>query len=277
MLDVIGAGATAHATADWHDLWCHSDEARRVQNELEDIHVTGRKRSHALPPSGSVEYKSEHATGWFHQVAQLAKRSLSAHNRDPSYLLSKFALNATAGLFVGLSFFSSDNSQQGTQNKLFAVFMASITSVPLATQVQLPFFDARNVYEIRERPSRMYHWTALVTSQILVEIPWGIVASSFFYFCWYWTIGFPNDRAGYTWLMLCVLFPMYYTTVGQTAAAMCPDPQIAALVFGSMFSFVLSLWVSLLSFVGVVLIVCAVATVWSSRIANSVGGNGCTV
>jgi len=73
----------------------------------------------------------------------------------------------------------------------------------------------RLIYEIRERPSRMYSWTALVTSQILIELPWNIIGSTIFFLCWYWPVGFEASRAGYSYLMLGVVFPVYFTTIGQ--------------------------------------------------------------
>lgn len=93
--------------------------------------------------------------------------------------------------------------------------MSTILSVPLANQLQVVFIDVRTVYEIREQHSRMYHWTALVTSQFLSELPWNILGSSVYFLCWYWTVSLPEDRAGYTYLLLCVLFPLYYTSFGQ--------------------------------------------------------------
>jgi hypothetical protein len=59
-----------------------------------------------------------------------------------------------------------------------SIFMATILCVPIANQIQVPFIHTRGIYEIRERPSRMYSWTALITSQILVELPWNILGSS---------------------------------------------------------------------------------------------------
>lgn len=168
-----------------------------------------------------------------YQLAMLFKRDSEAHWRDPTYLLAKIALNIIAGLFIGFTFFKSKDTIQGSQNKLFvsvytpilsccinaihsqAIFMGTIISTPLANQLQVPFIAMRSVYEIRERPSRMYSWTALVTSQIMIEIPWNILGAFFFFVSWYWTVGFHNDRAGYTFLMLSVLNPIYYTTIGQ--------------------------------------------------------------
>jgi ATP-binding cassette, subfamily G (WHITE), member 2, SNQ2 len=64
------------------------------------------------------------------------------------------------------------------------LLQGTILSVPLAQQIQVPFLATRSVFEIRERPSRMFSFTALVTSQILSEIPWNILGSSLFFFCW---------------------------------------------------------------------------------------------
>jgi ATP-binding cassette, subfamily G (WHITE), member 2, SNQ2 len=49
------------------------------------------------------------------------------------------------------------------------------------------------------------------------------------------------SRAGFTYLMFGVLFPIYYTTIGQAVAAMAPNAEIAALLFSFFFSFVITL------------------------------------
>lgn len=118
--------------------------------------------------------------------------------------------------------------------------MSTIISVPLSNQLQVAFIEMRNVFEVRERHSRMYSWSALVTSQILIEIPWNILGSSLYFLCWYWTVGFPTDRAGFTYFMMGVWFPLYYTTIGQAVASMSPNAEIAALLFSFLFSFVLT-------------------------------------
>jgi ATP-binding cassette, subfamily G (WHITE), member 2, SNQ2 len=111
--------------------------------------------------------------------------------------------------------------------------------VPLANQLQVPFINMRNIYEIRERPSRMYSWTALLASQILIEIPWNFFGTTLYFFCFYWTVGLDSSRAGYTYLVLCVVYPIYYSTIGQAVAAMASNAEIAALLFSVLFSFVI--------------------------------------
>jgi ATP-binding cassette, subfamily G (WHITE), member 2, SNQ2 len=235
MLEVIGAGATASSAIDWYEAWRKSSEITAFEAELEQVHENGRKH----PPIAAVQ-KSEFATSWFHQFYTLSKRGFTAYWRNPTYIMSKLFLDIAAGLIIGFTFFKAKDTMQGTQNKLFAIFMSSILGVPLANQLQVVFIDIRNIYEVRERPSRMYSWTALVASQIVVEAPYNILGSSIFFFCWFWTVGFDNSRAGYTYLVMGVLFPLYYTTIGQAVAAMAPSAIIASVLFSALFSFVIS-------------------------------------
>jgi ATP-binding cassette subfamily G (WHITE) protein 2 (SNQ2) len=233
MLDVIGAGATASTSVDWHNVWRISPEAAALEDELGRIHAEGRSR-----PVVQTELHTQYATSWKHQTIALTQRNFQAYWRNPTYLMAKIVLNIAGGLLIGFTFFNTKDSLQGSQNKLFAIFLATILCVPLSQQMQAVYIDIRSIYEVRERQSRMYKWTALVTSQILVEIPWNIFCSSIFFVCWYWTVGFPTDRAGYTYLMYGVIFPLYYTTIALAIASMAPTAFIASLLFSTLFSFV---------------------------------------
>ncbi|KAL0957047.1 hypothetical protein HGRIS_003146 [Hohenbuehelia grisea] len=160
--------------------------------------------------------------------------------RDPDYIVAKFMLNIVGGLLIGFSFFKTPSTQQGTQNKLFSIFMATMITGPGCLQLQTIFIRLRTIYEIRERPRRMYTLSALVTSQILVESPWNMLSSFIFFVGWYWTMGLPNARASFTLLMYCVAFPLYTTTLAQASAAMAPSVEMAGLVFMFLFSFVIT-------------------------------------
>ncbi|KAF8206136.1 P-loop containing nucleoside triphosphate hydrolase protein [Mycena galopus ATCC 62051] len=218
MLDVIGAGATASSTEDWETIWRRSPESARGKEELERIHAMGRSR-------GAVQatFTSTFATSWFSQASSLFKRDFLARWRDPTYLMSKLFLNAGAGLFMGFTFYKSDNSQQGTQNALFAVFMSTVLAAPMANGLQVPFLNTRQIYEVREGPTKFYSWTALITSQFFSDLPWNILGSSLYFVCWYWTVGFDSSRAPFTYL--------------ATAAA-APNAEIAGVLFSFLFSFV---------------------------------------
>ncbi|KAK0449820.1 pleiotropic drug resistance ABC transporter [Desarmillaria tabescens] len=231
MLDVIGAGATAKSTQDWHHVWRESSEFQEVQRQIADIHTAGR-----IHPPVQAAYTP---TSWLYQMHVLLHRNTIAFWRNPTYIMSKMVLNAIGGLFIGVTFYHSEDSQQGTLNKIFAVFIPTVLCVPMGGQIQVQFANMRSVYEIRERPSKMYNWSALVTAQILAEVPWGIFASSLLFCTWYWAVGFETSRAGYTYLMLGVLYPLYTSTFSQAIAAMAPRAEIATVLFSPFVSFVI--------------------------------------
>ena len=249
MLDVIGAGSTSTATQDWHQIWNTSLEASRLQQELARIPLNSDSCTKHPVESSS---RSGFATSWTYQLFQIFQRDAEARWRDPAYLVGKLILNVAGGLFVGFTFFKADDSQQGTQDKLFVSFSIDSspfalthafsgrfhgnnprvchTAIPgiqfsqclfiiwrsgLANQLQVKFIEIRSIYEIRERSCRMYSWTALIASQLIVELLWNYLGSSVFFVCWYWTVGFDSLRAGYTFIMQAFIFPLFYTTFGQ--------------------------------------------------------------
>ncbi|KAF8957821.1 pleiotropic drug resistance ABC transporter [Flammula alnicola] len=143
------------------------------------------------------------------QTCELLKRDADAHWRDPNYLMAKLMLNAIGGLFIGFTFFKA---------RIVSKELRTSFSLPgnfHGDYPEVPFINMRTIYEIRERPSRMYSWSALVASQILIELPWNVFGSMILFFSWYWTVGFETSRAGYTFLMIVIIFPTYYTTFGQ--------------------------------------------------------------
>lgn len=153
--------------------------------------------------------------------------------------------------------------------------MTTVLCVPLSQQIQSIYIDIRTIYEVREHPSRIYTWTALVTSQILVEIPWNIFCSSLFFVCWYWAAGYSTDRAGYTYLMYGIVFPLYYTTMAQAIASMAPTAEIASVIFGTLYSFVILVQVQL-DFSAGPAANASEAMVFCSLSIHWVGGYGCT-
>jgi ATP-binding cassette subfamily G (WHITE) protein 2 (SNQ2) len=46
---------------------------------------------------------------------------------------------------------------------------------------------------------------------------------------------------GYTFLVMGVFYPIYFTTIGQAIAAMAPDASVAGILFSALFSLVVIL------------------------------------
>lgn len=115
-----------------------------------------------------------------------------------------------------------------------------VLSLPLANHLQPPYMRRRVIYEVREGPSRIYSWSAFITAYLLVEIPWNLFGSLLLFLSFYWTVGFSANRLGYSYLMLGVVFPLYYSSFALVVASIAPSPDVGNLLFSTLFSFMLA-------------------------------------
>lgn len=71
-------------------------------------------------------------------------------------------LHIVTGLFNGFTFWSLGNSSIDMQSRLFSVFLTLTISPPLIQQLQPRYLDLRNIYQSRERNSKIYRYGGLV-------------------------------------------------------------------------------------------------------------------
>jgi ATP-binding cassette, subfamily G (WHITE), member 2, PDR len=75
--------------------------------------------------------------------------------------------------------------------------MQTTIGTALINQIQPRFFFLRDLYEIRERPSKIYHWLAFLIAAVLAEIPWNLLMGTLFFFGWYFPVGiYPSRYVG---------------------------------------------------------------------------------
>jgi len=241
MLDVIGAGAGQTSKTDWHSLWKESDEAKTLSNEIDKYHkdMEGQKTKADETNESGKQYAASRMT----QFSLVYRRMLTDYWRDATYLVSRFAINVGAGLFIGFSFFRLGLSIADLQNKLFATFLSVVISTTLAQQLQPKYLQHRTLYEAREKPSRMYSWIVQPLASLCAEIPWNVISGTVYFLCFYFTVFYPEARYGaergiYWWLMY-MIFQLYFISFGQAVAAISPDATAASILFSSLFSFVL--------------------------------------
>jgi ABC-type multidrug transport system permease subunit len=93
------------------------------------------------------------------------------------------------------------------------------------------FIERRDIYETREKKSKVYSWKAFVTALIVSELPYLVLCAFFYWACWYYTVGFPNtpERVGGVFLVM-LLYEFVYTSIGQFVAAYAPNAVFASLV-----------------------------------------------
>ena len=124
ILDSIGAGATAQANQNWHELWVKSPEFSSITKEIKDLqHDLYADPNIESPVSGQT---STYAMPITTQILAVTRRTFTQYWRNPTYVMSKLLLNIISALFIGFTFFKPNLGVQAAQNKLFAIFMATI-------------------------------------------------------------------------------------------------------------------------------------------------------
>ncbi|KAL1961696.1 hypothetical protein VTN77DRAFT_1300 [Rasamsonia byssochlamydoides] len=238
ILDTIGAGATAQAAQDWAEVWKSSPEFQDVAAEIERLNSMKGKSSAEteIGPSG-------YAMPWLQQYVAVQTRLFQQYWRSPVYIGSKLFINLVGGLFLGFTFYKEPNSVAGLQNKTFSVFMLLLLSLVIIVQLQPRLIQYRELYEGREKHSKMYHWTVFVVASIVAEIPFNIVIASLCFICWYFPIGWWRDisqgRGASMWVIF-MLYQMYHTSFSQSLAIVAPDAETAAMLTILFYTFILA-------------------------------------
>ena len=209
----------SHAKQDYFEVWRNSDEYRAVHDEITRMETELVK----LPRDEDPEAKFKYAAPIWKQYLLVTWRTIVQDWRSPGYIYSKLFLAISSALFNGFSFFKATNSLQGLQNQMFAIFMYFIPFNTLVQQMLPVFVKQRDIYEVREAPSRTFSWFAFITAQISSEIPYMTVVGTISFFCWYYPVGLyrnaePTDavdqRGVLMWMFLTGFF-VYTSTMGQ--------------------------------------------------------------
>ncbi|GAW17660.1 hypothetical protein ANO14919_071200 [Xylariales sp. No.14919] len=185
MLDAIGAAPGSTTDRDWFQTWRESPEYREVKAELQGL----KDNASDVPALRDEQSFREHAAPFWLQFKEVTHRVFQQYWRNPTYIYSKTALCSFVALFIGFVFFRAPNSIQGLQNQTFAVFQLLTVFGQLVQQTMPHFVVQRSLYEVRERPSKVYSWQVFMLAQILVEIPWNTLMAVIMYFGWYYPLG----------------------------------------------------------------------------------------
>ena len=240
ILDVIGAGATASVTNDWFAAWQNSKEYQDVSAEID--HLVQQGLTIKDEESDNTDLDSTYATSYQYQLYQVLNRTFIQLYRSLPYIMPKFMLTLLGGLIIGFSFWKVKHTVIGMQNVMFANFLTLIISAPLMNQMQTKAISSRELYEVRESKSNTFHWSCLLISQYVNEIPYCIFFSTIFFVCWYFPIQLDNEpsTAGFWWFTYCFFYQLYFPAFALMILYAAPDLPSANILLGLFFSFTIS-------------------------------------
>ncbi|KAI0833903.1 ABC-2 type transporter-domain-containing protein [Hypoxylon sp. FL0890] len=224
MLEVVNEGTNPRGE-DWHELWNASEERAATNAEIDRIHASRLQMS---PDQGEHDDQGEFAASFFTQLQVVTYRIFQQYWRMPSYVGAKWGLALAAGIFIGFSFWKARATLAGMRNVIFGVFMIATLFSPLVQQIQPLFTTQRALYEVRERPSKVYSWQSFLMANTIVELPYQIIAGIIIFACVYYPIiGIQSsDRQGLV-LLFVVQFFIYSSTFAHMTVAALPNAQTA--------------------------------------------------
>jgi ABC-type multidrug transport system permease subunit len=106
----------------------------------------------------------------------------------------------------------------------------------LVQQIQPLFVTQRSLYEVRERPSKAYSWKAFLIANMVVEIPYQIIAGILVYATFYYpVVGIQSSERQVLVMLLCVVLFVYASTFAHMCIAAMPDAQTAGAIVTFLF------------------------------------------
>ncbi|KAF1967356.1 ABC multidrug transporter-like protein [Bimuria novae-zelandiae CBS 107.79] len=223
MIDVVSG---IKSTRDWNKIWLESPEAAKMHADLEHIITDAANKE-----PGTKDDGHEFSTTLWTQTRIVTRRANISLYRNTDYVNNKVLLHVGVGLFVGFSFWKIGRSVADQQLILFSIFNYIFVAPGVMAQLQPLFIERRDIYEARERKSKMYHWSPFVSALIVSEIPYLIICSILYFLCFYYSAGLPtdSDKAG-AFFFVMLVYQFIYTGIGQFVAAYAPNAVFASLV-----------------------------------------------
>ncbi|RBR24283.1 uncharacterized protein FIESC28_02773 [Fusarium coffeatum] len=226
MIDVVSGNGPASHNKDWNKIWLESPEHDALTKELD--HMVEDALSQ---PSRANDDGREFAASMWTQVKLVTHRMNVSLFRNTEYIYNKLAMHVLLAFLNGFTFWKIGDSLTDLQQNLFTVFNFIFVAPGVISQLQPLFIDRRDIYEAREKKSKMYHWAPFVAGLIVSEFPYLIVAALLYYVCWYFTAGLPTGpNQGGSVFFIVVLYEFIYTGIGQMIAAYAPNAVFASLV-----------------------------------------------
>ncbi|ODV63548.1 plasma membrane ATP-binding cassette transporter [Ascoidea rubescens DSM 1968] len=235
ILNRIGAGATASASSDWHDLWIQSPEYASTTREIALLHQELPKKP---MPENSDVLKSRFATSYNKQMWCVLKRTFIQFWRSPVYIRAKFLECLLCALFVGFSFVGLNHSISAANGAISSVFMVLLISLAMINQLHVFAYDTRELFEVREAASNTFHWSCLLLSHTFVEIFWSTICEFLCFLC-FW---FPARQSGwsvttgYFFLVYVIMFPIYFCSYGLWVLYFSPNVPSASMINSNLFA-----------------------------------------
>ncbi|KAL3528696.1 hypothetical protein ACH5RR_008018 [Cinchona calisaya] len=196
----------------------------------------------STPPPGANElhFPTQYAQTTLDQFKCCLWKQWIAYWRSPNYNLIRFFYSLAAALMVGTIFWRV-GSKRESNNDLTTIIGAMYAAVLFVginncSTVQPVIAIERTVF-YRERAAGMYSALPYAMAQVIAEIPYILVQTSYFTLIVYAMVGFEWTAVKFLWFYFVNFFSfLYFTYYGMMTVAITPNHQVAAIFAAAFYS-----------------------------------------
>ncbi|KAK9465722.1 ABC-2 type transporter-domain-containing protein [Lipomyces arxii] len=227
ILEVIGAGVR-RSKVDWFAYWNESPEKANLDREMTEI-VENMK---ANPKTGRREGEDlEYAAPLMEQIKAVTARLWLILWRTPSFSYALLFTSVTSALLGGILFFKMGHTILDMQSRTFLMFFSVTTTIPTVNSLEIHFIFARDLYELRERNSKVYSWIALVTAYLICSTPCALLGVVTFFPIFWYMPGLPMSAhiAGFAFFSI-LLLQLWHMHLSIVLGAFVPSMTAAGII-----------------------------------------------
>ncbi|KAI3326264.1 hypothetical protein HD806DRAFT_489810 [Xylariaceae sp. AK1471] len=155
MIDVV-SGSLGKG-CDWNQIWLSTPERKTVENELDELIGDA-----ASKPVNSFDDGHEFAMPLWQQMKLVSAHASLSLFRNTDYVNNKYALHIGSALFNGFFFWMIGDEVSHTEIAIFMIFSFIFVTPGVIAQLQPLSIERRDIFEVRERKSKIYSWIAFV-------------------------------------------------------------------------------------------------------------------
>ncbi|KAI4325296.1 hypothetical protein MLD38_030708 [Melastoma candidum] len=194
------------------------------------------------PPPGATDlhFTAQYAQSRWGQFKSCIWKQWWTYWRSPDYNLVRYIFTLAAALVVGSSFWKvgkKKDSSSDLTNIIGAMYAAVLFVGIENTATVQPVVSIERTVFYRERAAGMYSSLPYALAQVICEIPYVFVQTTYYTLIVYAMVCFKWTVAKFFWFFFITFFSfLYFTYYGMMIVSVTPNQQVAAILASSFYS-----------------------------------------
>ncbi|KAI3935814.1 hypothetical protein MKX01_032998 [Papaver californicum] len=233
MLEVSNNAAEVRLGMDFAEHYRSSALFARTKEMVKEL---------SKPPSGSKDlyFPTQYSQSTWGQFKSCLWKQWWTYWRSPDYNLVRYFFTLAAALMLGTVFWQVGTKRESTTdlNIIVGAMYAAVLFVGInnCSTVQPIVAIERSVF-YRERAAGMYSALPYAISQVVTEIPYVLVQTTYYTLIVYAMISFQWTVAKFLWFYFVTFFSfLYFTYYGMMTVSITPNHQVAAIFAAAFYS-----------------------------------------